>query len=132
MVTDEEDPQYGTFYAFTYKRNLGVSQKAQKLDYALVLDHIQKHNCHITACYYELDSNENWHIHGIASFPLHEAVSYKKLSVKSFTSKWRRIYDYSGWEAYIKKDQYHDDESVDIPDPPKILLLKKSLFISHK
>lgn len=112
-------------YAFTYKLNSVATVQAKREDYAVILTHIQKTlgtSGNIHSVYYELDSKQNYHIHGIV-FATY--VNYRKLAVKGYTSRWRQIYDYAGWESYIKKDQ--DDESVDPPDDIK-LPLKRSLF----
>lgn len=119
-------PNFNVPYAFTYKLNTRKAEPATKEDYQEILSHINKLIPGGLHCvYYELDSNQSYHIHGIIYAPQYTIPSYRKLSVKGYTSRWRQIYDYAGWESYIKKDQ--DDDSIDVPDDSK-LVLKRSLF----
>lgn len=112
-------------YAFTYKMNKKRTEKVDKLDYVIllrVLEEQKKLNIH--SVYYELDSTDNWHIHGMFYGP--SDLQYKTCTFRGFTSKIKKVYDYAGWECYCKKQQ--DDEYIDPPDDFK--MPKISLF-SH-
>lgn len=96
-----------TDYAFTYKINVCADCKLDvtKEMYDIILRHIVEKGGVIRFVYYELDKSNQWHIHGSASFfelP-GQMPSYKMLSYQGFTSKWRKIYDFAGWEEYSKK-----------------------------
>lgn len=118
----------GGNYAFTYKKNVSVDQKSlvSREEYDECLRHIVSNLGVIMFTYYELDDSNEWHIHGACWFP--EAPSYKKLSIRGYTSKWKIITDLYGWEEYCKKDQPKpEDESQDDGDH---IVYKRSLFKS--
>lgn len=111
-------------YAFTYKKNNPKDCKTQKLDYVLLLRELEDHkNVCIHSVYYELDSTDNWHIHGMFYGP--SDLKYRRCVFKGFTSKIKKVYDYAGWECYCRKQQ--DDEPIDPPDNFK--MPKVSLFL---
>lgn len=104
------------FYAFSYKLNVkrGFESTVTKQDYDLVLRHIVNSGGYIRFVYYELDSQNEWHIHGAAHFELEPR--YTKLTVKGYGSRWYKIYDYAGWEDYAKKDVGEDQEPNSVDD----------------
>lgn len=113
------------FYAFTYKMNQAKTNVPfNRSVYTEVLKHIAYCGGYIRYVYYELDPNNHWHIHGACHFE--NIPKYAKLAIKGFGSKWKKIYDYSGWEDYSSKDN-NEDQDIDQKDDFNIQLTS-SLF----
>lgn len=118
------------FFAFTYKKNVRVANKVnvQQSDYDCVLKMIDLHG-YVQCHYYELDEGFETHIHGVAFLP--RDLQYKSMTIKGYSQKWKRIYDYQGWYNYITKDHeiiIHDDK----PAPEHEIKLTKPLFTTNK
>jgi len=108
-------------YAFTIKDN-----RKEQSDYYSTFDQWEKKGCIIRCKYAEQDSQGKLHYHGIVSIP--EKCYRKALCPKGMHFMLKEIYDESGWDIYIKKDQKDLDEDKDTNDNELMGKLNRSLF----
>lgn len=97
-------------YAFTYKKNVKADEKGlvSREDYDIILRHIVECGGSIRFVYYEIDTFGQFHVHGSCQFGT--VPSYKNLSYKGYSSRWKKVYDICGWEDYCSKDNNKDND----------------------
>lgn len=93
-------PSLNQSWAFTFKK-LGRENPTHD-DYVPVIEVLQKYGL-ITHSSFERDSKGKIHVHGIVQ--LRKGFFRKRLEVCGFHLKLVEIYDQSGWESYINKNQ---------------------------
>lgn len=93
-------------YAVTIKNvQMGVIASKQEI-YALFLELLRSHNGREVESFFEKDSRDQWHLHGIFT-------ARKNLLVTKFKKQYWHIYinalktddDIKNWHMYIIKDQ---------------------------
>lgn len=90
-----------TFYAITVKHNTNGLMKKQ---YAVLInDYLDGFPHDIVESYWEMDSHDKLHYHGI--FIADKGIRYHSLFQKGLHVYIRRAYNVSGWRNYISKEQ---------------------------
>jgi len=97
--------------AFTYRKNVKAKERSQikEEDYQICLDAVNLYG-RVISFYYETDDKGRLHIHGLCE--LDTKTKYTTMTIKGYSSRFKKCWSVENWLDYCKKDQKYCIQNV--------------------